>query len=231
MKKKVLILGGSSDIGKETVNYYLEKGWKVFCHYNNNNHLKKKNLEIFKLNFLSSSKIIENKVNEIKRNKFDAIVNLVGYIDNKSFSNFRINDLEKSLRVNSIIPLYIIKKIVPHMIKNQFGRILQTSSIGVKFGGGNNTFNYSVSKKVNEFIPKDNKIWAANNVLMNSLIIGVTKTKIHNKINNKNLNLRKKLIPMRRFAKTSEIAKYIYFLTSEQNTYITGQIMSISGGE
>lgn len=231
MKKKVLILGGSSDIGKETVNYYLKKDWKVFCHFNNNNFLKKKNLEIFKLNFLSSSKIIENKVNEIKRTKFDAIVNLVGYIDNKSFSNFRINDLEKSLRVNSIIPLYIIKKIVPYMIKNQFGRILQTSSIGVKYGGGNNTFNYSVSKKVNEFIPRDNKIWAANNVLMNTLIIGVTDTKIHNKINNKNLNLRKKLIPMGRFAKTSEIAKYIYFLTSEENTYITGQIMSISGGE
>ena len=38
------------------------------------------------------------------------------------------------------------------MVKNKFGRILQTSSIGVKFGGGKNTFNYSVSKKVNEFI-------------------------------------------------------------------------------
>ena len=36
------------------------------------------------------------------------------------------------------------------MIKNKFGRILQTSSIGVKFGGGKNTFNYSLSKKLNE---------------------------------------------------------------------------------
>ena len=77
------------------------------------------------------------------------------------------------------------------MVKNKFGRILQTSSIGVKFGGGKNTFNYSVSKKVNEFIPRDNKIWAANNVLMNTLVIGVTNTKIHNKIAKKNLNLRK----------------------------------------
>ena len=93
-----------------------------------------------------------------------------------------------------------------------------------------NTFNYSVSKKVNEFIPRDNKIWAANNVLMNTLVIGVTNTKIHNKIAKKILIL-EKLIPMKRFATTLEIARYIYFLTSEENTYITGQVLNISGGE
>lgn len=232
MIRKVLILGGSSDIGKETVNYYLKKNWKVFCHFNKNNYsFKNKNLETFKLDFLSSSKIIEKKINNIKKVKFDAIVNLVGYIDNKTFSNFQIKDLEKSIRVNSIIPIYIIKELSSSMIKNKFGRILQTSSIGVKFGGGKNTFNYSISKKVNEFIPRDNKIWAANNVLMNTLVIGVTNTKIHNKIAKKNLNLRKKLIPMKRFAMTLEIARYIYFLTSEENTYITGQVLNISGGE
>ena len=127
--------------------------------------------------------------------------------------------------------MYIIKELSSSMVRNKFGRILQTSSIGVKFGGGKNTFNYSISKKVNEFIPRDNKIWAANNVLMNTLVIGVTNTKIHNKIAKKNLNLRKKLIPMKRFATTLEIARYIYFLTSEENTYITGQVLNISGGE
>ena len=127
--------------------------------------------------------------------------------------------------------MYIIKELSSFMVKNKFGRILQTSSIGVKFGGGKNTFNYSISKKTNEFIPRDNKIWAANNVLMNTLVIGATNTKIHNKIEKKNINLRKKLIPMQRFATTLEIAKYIYFLASEENTYITGQILNISGGE
>lgn len=232
MIRKVLILGGSSDIGKETVNYYLKKNWKVFCHFNKNNFsLKNKNVEMFKLDFLSSSKIIENKINNIKKVKFDAIINLVGYIDNKTFSNFEIKDLEKSLRINSVVPIFIIKKLASNMVKNKFGRILQTSSIGVKFGGGKNTFNYSISKKTNEFIPRENKIWASNNVLMNTLVIGVTDTKIHKKITNKNLNLRKNVIPIKRFASTLEIAKYIYFLTSEENTYITGQVLSISGGE
>ena len=73
-----------------------------------------------------------------------------------------------------------------------------------------NTFNYSISKKTNEFIPRDNKIWAANNVLMNTLVIGATNTKIHNKIEKKNINLRKKLIPMQRFATTLECKVYLF---------------------
>ena len=234
MKKinKVLILGASSDIGHESIKYYLKNNWKVFGHFNKNNlKIKNKNLTQFKLDFLSPSKNIENKIKKLKKVKFDAIINLVGYIDNKTFLNFKIKDLEKSIRVNSIVPMYIIKELSSFMVKNKFGRILQTSSIGVKFGGGKNTFNYSISKKTNEFIPRDNKIWAANNVLMNTLVIGATNTKIHNKIEKKNINLRKKLIPMQRFATTLEIAKYIYFLASEENTYITGQILNISGGE
>ena len=230
--KKVLILGASSDIGLATVNYYLKNNWHVFGHYNKNNFKSKnKNLDLFKLDFLASSKIIDNKIKILKKIKFDAIINLVGFIDNKSLSNFKIKDLERSLRVNSIVPIYIIKKLVPSMVRHKFGRILQTSSIGVKFGGGKNTFNYSISKKTNEFIPRDNKIWSSKNVLMNTLVIGVTDTKIHKKISNKNVKLRKKLIPMKRFATTSEIAKYIYFLASEKNTFISGQVLSISGGE
>jgi len=230
--RKVLILGASSDIGNETVKYYLKNNWKVYAHYNRNRlKIENKNLKLFKLNFFSFSKIIEKKIKKIKKIKFDAIINLVGYIDNKSFLNFKTKDLEKSLKVNSVVPFYIIKELSSIMIKNKFGRILQTSSVGVKFGGGKNTFCYAISKKTNEFIPRDNKVWAANNVLMNVLVIGVTDTKIHYNIAKKNLNLRKKLIPMKRFATTLEIARYIYFLTSEENTYITGQVLNISGGE
>ena len=46
------------------------------------------------------------------------------------------------------------------MLKYKFGRILLTSSIGVKYGGGKNTFNYSLSKKANQFIPGEYKHWA-----------------------------------------------------------------------
>ena len=117
------------------------------------------------------------------------------------------------------------------MLKKKWGRIVQTSSIGVKFGGGKNTFNYSLSKKLNEFIPSDYKDWAKNNVLINVLKIGVTNTKIHKKILNKNIKKRINLIPINRMAEPVEIANYIEFLLSEKNSYITGEVVTISGGE
>ena len=158
-------------------------------------------------------------------------MNLIGYIDNKSFKSFNLKNAYTSLKVNSLIPFLIIQKIIKSMIKNRWGRIVQTSSIGVKFGGGKYTFNYSLSKKLNEFIPSDYKEWAKKNILINVLKIGVTNTKIHNKIHKKNIRKRINLIPINRMAEPIEIANTIEFLLSEKNTYITGETITISGGE
>ena len=162
---------------------------------------------------------------------YDSIINLVGYIDNKSFKNFDLDSCIKSLTINSIIPLIIIRNKSSYMIKNYWGRILNCSSIGVKFGGGKKTFNYSLSKHLLEFMPNIYKDWAKKNVLINTLRVGVTDTKIHNKINKKDLKRRIKLIPIGRMANTEEIAKFIYYLSSQENTFISGEIINISGGE
>jgi len=233
-RKKILILGASSDIGKEVVKILIKNSWDIYAHYNSNKKLLSKinsNTKNFKIDFLASEKIIEKKINNILRVKFDAYINLVGFADNNSFEKFKINNFLNSLKVNSVVPFFIIKKIVKNMIKNKWGRIVQTSSIGVKFGGGKNTFNYSASKHLNEFIPKDVKEWSKSNILYNVVRIGVTDTKFHKKIKNKNLKRRASLIPINRVAKPSEIAELIYFLISEKNTYITGETISISGGE
>ena len=69
------------------------------------------------------------------------------------------------------------------------------------------------------------------NVLINCLTIGVTDTKIHKKISKKNIKDRIKFISINRFASTLEISKYMYYLLSEENSFITGENLSISGGE
>ncbi len=117
------------------------------------------------------------------------------------------------------------------MLVRKWGRILNCSSIGVKYGGGKNTFNYSFSKHALEFIPSDYKNWAKRNVLINNIRIGVTDTKIHKRIKHKNLKKRINLIPMGRMAKSDEIAKFIFQLASQKNTFITGETLSIAGGE
>lgn len=235
-KKKILILGASSDIGIEVVKIFIKKNWEIYAHCNSNNkklnNLHNKNVKIIKINFLGlSDKALVGKIKKLESLKCDAFLNLIGYIDNKSFKSFNLKNVYTSLKVNSLIPFLIIQKIIKSMIKNRWGRIVQTSSIGVKFGGGKYTFNYSLSKKLNEFIPSDYKEWAKKNILINVLKIGVTNTKIHNKIHKKNIRKRINLIPINRMAEPIEIANTIEFLLSEKNTYITGETITISGGE
>ena len=116
------------------------------------------------------------------------------------------------------------------MLKNNWGRILNCSSIGIKFGGGSNTYNYSLSKHCSEFIPNTYKNWAKKNVFINNLRIGVTDTKMHKRMK-KNMKKRVMLIPAARMASPKEIASYILNLSTETNTYITGQTIAVSGGE
>ena len=131
-----------------------------------------------------------------------------------------------------IIPVLIEKNCVKKMISQKWGRILNCSSIGIKFGGGKNSFNYSLSKHCLEFIPNSYKFWAENNVFINNLRIGVTDTKIHKRMK-KNLQLKErlKLIPAKRMATPSEMAIYIVNLSTEKNSYMTGQTLTVSGGE
>jgi NAD(P)-dependent dehydrogenase (short-subunit alcohol dehydrogenase family) len=235
MKRRVLILGASSDIGVEVIKKILEKKWQITAHYSNNKKILTNfsNLNLIRCDF---SKINENNckkiIDKLFNDKYEILINLVGYIDNKSYQKSDLKSLIKSIKINTLIPMLIQRKIINNMEKKRFGRILNASSIGVKFGGGNNTFNYGLSKHCLEFIPNNHKEWAKNNICINNLRIGVTNTKIHKKIKKK-LTMKKRinLIPAARMASPAEIANYILELISEKNTYMTGQTITVAGGE
>jgi len=236
--KHVLILGGSSDIGIEVVKIFLKLKWQVTAQYFKN----KKSLSIIKSNsklnliqfnfanekYLMSEKLITKKFNK----KYDSIINLVGYIDNKGFENTNLKNILKSLIANAILPILVEKVSVKKMLTQKWGRILNCSSIGVKFGGGVNSYNYALSKHCLEFIPNSYKNWAKKNVFINNLRIGVTNTKIHKRMK-KNLQIKErlKLIPINRMAEPREIAIYIKNLATQENSYTTGQTITVSGGE
>ena len=232
MKKKVLILGGSSDIGIElTIKFLDKKIYNVHLHYNSNSkvikNLKNK-CKLIKADLSGSNvKNILTKFN----NDYDIIINLVGYISGKSFELFTIKSLEKTLRINSLTPMLIIRKSLKKMIKKKWGRIVNSSSVGVKFGGGNQTFEYSLSKHLNEFIPSYFKKIADKNIFYNTVKIGLTNTKIHKKIPNKNLIKRTKLLPIKKMASSKDIANYIFYIASNENQFVTNEVINITGGE
>ena len=237
MSKKALILGGSSDIGSLLVKKFLKKNYNVTAHFNQTNkklnNLKCKKLLLCKVDF---KKINQNNFNNLTKKligNFDIVVNCVGYTDRKSFTKTNLESLINSIKINALIPSLLIKLKVKNMIKKKWGRIVNCSSIGIKFGGGTETFNYSLSKHCSEFLPRDYKDWAKNNVLINNLRIGLTDTRIHKKLkrNKKVMKKRISLIPAKRMATIDEITNYIVELTSEKNSYMTGQTIAISGGE
>ena len=236
--KKFLILGASSDIGFEVCKKLLKNNNFVLAHYNKNkkklnslNSLNSKNLEILKIDFNLDLKNLTKKIKKIS--DIDVLVNLVGYTDKKSHANTDLLSMIKSIKINALIPQLIIKKCLTNMLKKKWGRILNCSSIGVKFGGGLNTYNYSLSKHCSEFIPGNFREWAKKNVCINNLRIGSTDTGIHKKMNRGEnfMTQRIKLIPMQRQATVEEISSYIIYLISEENSYMTGSTISVSGGE
>ena len=157
MPKKILILGASSDIGLETVKYFLKNNWIVSAHFNKNQNKllklrKKNNLELFKFDLTkinSFEKYI--KKNSVKISDFDAFISLTGYMKLKKFDNILPSDLIDHISANYISNLLIIKKILKKMKKKKWGRILLASSIGTKFGGGSLTIPYSISKYLNYY--------------------------------------------------------------------------------
>ena len=236
-QKNILILGGSSDIGAESIKLFLKNDWKVTAHYNS----KKIKPEIYKnyeKNFsqfkFDLKKIMEFekflKKNKNKFSQFDAFINLAGYLKPTTFEKFSTKDLYDHLNVNSISGFLVIRTIILGMKKRKWGRIVNTSSIGTKFGGALNNFAYSLSKFNNEFFPKYFKNFYSKNVIINSLQIGLTKSKMNKKLK-KNYRKRIKLIPLNRMADPDEVANYIFLLCCDKNTLLTGSVINISGGE
>ena len=147
--KKILILGGNSDIGIKIIDKLENnKNFILNVHYNNifpkNKYLKK--IKLIKKNFLY---VNNENVKKIFDNNYDIIINLVGYVSSQSFLNFSLREIQKTILINSFVPFLIIRNSLNNMIKKKYGRIINTSSIGVKFGGGNRTFSYSLSKHIN----------------------------------------------------------------------------------
>jgi len=237
-KIKVFILGASSDIGLGLMKLYSsEKKYELIAHYNKGtknffDYLKvNKNVKKIRFNFDNNFKKTEKFFKNKLLKNTSIFINASAFLENIKYEKITLEKLHKTLKINLFPGIMLTKIFGNQMEKNGWGRIVHLSSIGVKYGGGKGSFCYSLSKHGLEFFPSKVKEWAKKNVLVNTVRVGATNTKIHKKLPYKNLKKRAKLIPIKRFATINEIANYIYFLGSSKNTYITNEVISISGGE
>ena len=236
--KKVLILGASSDIGIEILKIYLRNNYFIIAHYSKGNqtffdYVKKNKSKVkkTKFNFISNLNRIENFLKKKEHLTSDVIINALGFVEQINYNRIKISDIEKSFKVNLYPGIYLTSRVGEEMVKKRWGRIVNLGSIGVKFGGGMSNLPYSLSKFGLEFFPNNTKKWIKDNVFINTLRVGATNTKLHKNLPSKNLKNRANLIPIKRMANPKEIAEFVYLIGSEKNTYISHQVISVSGGE
>ena len=137
----------------------------------------------------------------------------------------------KNVNANIFAYWLLISNTIDYMKDNKYGRFLSISSIGSKFGGGENRFNYTTSKKLLEFFPRDFKNLAQHNIFINNIICGVTDTQILRKKKDETIQKRVQLIPIKRLARPEEIALCAFNLCSEINTFQTLSNTTLAGGE
>lgn len=140
-------------------------------------------------------------------------------------------NIENTLQLNLVAPLRLSRGIIPQMIQRRFGRIVNVSSIwSVVSKPGRVT--YAASKAgLNSLTQTLALELAPYNILVNAVAPGYTNTEL-TKMNNTADQIEeiKKLIPLGRLAEPEDIAEVVYFLCSQANRYITGQVILADGG-
>lgn len=237
--KNALITGSSSGIGASIARKFAENGANIGIHYNSN----KKNafklaeelsrfseIKIYQQDFsLDKLDLIDRFVDDF--GSIDILVNNAGIISPISFLDMSTKDFEKMFNINSRAPFILSRDAFKYMRKNNFGRIINISSIAVKYGRGrNDSIQYAASKSTLEILTVGLATMGAKfNILVNAVRPGVILTKIQE--TRENLEERIKMIPVNRGGQVDEISNFVVYLASNKGNFITGQTITISGGE
>lgn len=163
--------------------------------------------------------------------KIDILINNAGINPIAELLNISDSDIYDTLQVNLVAPLRIIKYVVPSMIENRFGRIVNISSIwSVVSRSGRSA--YAASKSGLNGMTRTMAIeLAPYNVLINNVAPGYVNTELTAQNNTSDeIKMIENSIPMQRLAEPQEIAEAVQFLVSDKNTYMTGQTLIIDGG-
>ena len=240
-KKTVLITGGTRGIGKETAKIYAKKGYNLVLNYvsdkTNVEEIRKQMSElgsevlIVKADVSKADevdKMIEQAIEKFK--KIDVLVNNAGITKDGLLLRMSEEDFDKVVEINLKGTYLVTKAVIKYMMKQKQGSIINlTSVVGVTGNAGQ--CNYAASKAgVIGFTKSVAKEVASRQIRVNAVAPGFIKTDMTEDLQDDIKEKINEQIPLKRMGEASEVAKLIYFLGSEDSSYITGQVINVDGG-
>ena len=236
--RTAVVTGGAQGFGLDIVKRFLKSGAKVIIWDTDNQMIKEaiKNEDNPNLSFnlidVSNYKEVTNCTNEIiKDNKIDILINNAGITGpTATLWEYDIETWKKVVDINLMGTFNCCRAIVPNMIKNNYGRIVNVASVAGKDGNANASA-YSVGKAGTIGLTKSlGKELAEKNIAVNAVTPAGAKTRILDQMTKDHVQRMLSKVPRGRFLEVEEFTSLVCWLSSEENTFSTAAVFDISGG-
>ena len=240
-EKVVFVTGGSRGIGKEVATKFAENGYNIVINYVSDktdvealkNEWEEKGIKTLILKAdVTKADEVDMVVKEAieKFGKIDVLVNNAGITRDNLLMRMSEEEFDRVIETNLKGTFIVTKAVTKYMMKKRAGSIVNLSSV-VGVAGNAGQCNYSASKAgVIGFTKSIAKELASRNIRANAVAPGFIETDMTAVLSDAVKEGIHNQIPLKRMGSAKEVANLIYFLGSEQSSYITGQVINVDGG-
>ena len=236
--RTAIITGGAQGFGLDIAKRFLNSGAKTIIWDIDQNELMKVAKEINNPNFsynivdVSDYKNVKETVDKItKTTNIDILINNAGITGStSSLWDYNVDEWNKIIQINLMGTFNCCKCVVPNMIKNDYGRIVNVASVAGKDGNANASA-YSSAKAGAIGLTKSlGKELADKNIAVNAVTPAGAKTRILKQMSKEHVARMLSKVPRGRFLEVEEFTSLICWLSSEENSFSTAAVFDISGG-
>lgn len=239
LKKTAIITGGFGDIGKATAKKFAENGYNLALTYLNSfdqnfiNELKSLGAEVLALHCdqTNESEIINFVSTAFKEFEYiDTAVLCAGKAEEQMLLIERSTaDIDDILNTNLRGTILFLKEIGKRMFEKKHGTIEIISSVMGQTGGSLEAI-YSATKSALINLSKSLAVELSPYIRINCVSPGFIKTKMTNDYSEETISIIKSETPLEKLGLPADVANAIFFLASDESTFITGSEITVSGG-
>ncbi len=228
--KKLFLTGGTGSIGSSICSYFYSNGCEEIYSTTTNIDKVRDDQDYIKFKELNLTNIENYNLDDLFDFDIDFLVLNAGLNKDNIFLRMSSNEWNSVINVNLNSSFYLLKHFIKKMVKKRFGRVVFITSV-VAHTGNPGQVNYTASKSAISGMVKSLALeLSTRNITVNSVAPGFIKSNMTDKLNDNQKNAILDKIPMKKLGNSSDIAKAVGFLCSENANYITGQTLHVNGG-